>query len=106
MANKVWYIGSADVRVIKAADWAAVNAAGQSTDVTWDSTNAWGVDPATLDAAAVTYLGTQNDFATAAADPLAAYRPNGAGSQAAVQYATEAEITAIEARLDALENPA
>jgi len=106
MAASIWYTGSADVRTITAADWDELDIAGQDTTTTWDATNGWGILESELDAAAVTWLTGQSEFTSAETDPLLASRPGNGGGELVVQYATKADIAAIDTRLDALENPA
>jgi hypothetical protein len=95
MTNKVWYVGSADSRTISGADFTSVGVTGQSS-LTWDSTNAWGIDPTSFASGALAFLLTLAEFTQAATDPFLSRRPGGNESGSATPL-TKAQADALYA---------
>lgn len=87
MTTYAVYVGLSNVRTIKAADWTSL-AIANTGDTTWQSSNSWSIDQATLSAGQIAYLATQADFLTG----QGATRPGGGVVDNPFGYVTNAAL--------------
>jgi len=93
LTTYTWYVGLSTVRTIKAADWTFLGIANTG-DTTWNPTNQWSIDQATLSAGQIAWLATQTEFltgqATARPGNAVVSNPDGFVTNAALLAAVQA----------------
>ena len=95
--TSTYYVGNANARTIKAADWTALGLTG--ADVTWNAGNGWSINQSGLTVDQVAWLATQPEFLTGQPDGPRPGGSSGGGTPAfdITQYVAKTELGALAA---------